>query len=129
MATAAPDNLAAVADRFRVLAEVARLRVLDALRNGPQHVTGLMAATGLQQANLSRHLQHLYQHGFVTRTRQGTFVHYAIADHQVFALCDIMCGQLARAPRPRQHAGTTRRLVPGAGVAAATRRRDAAGQC
>ncbi len=128
MATVTPDNLAAVANRFRVLAEVARLRVLNALRHGPQHVTGLMAATGLQQANLSRHLQHLYQHGFVTRARQGTFVHYTIADHQVFALCDIMCGQVARAPRPRQHAGATRRLVPDAGAATPTRRRATAGQ-
>lgn len=122
MATVIPDDLAAVADRFKVLAEVARLRVLDALRAGPQHVTALMAATGLQQANLSRHLQHLYRHGFVERTRQGTFVHYAIADPQVFALCDLMCGQLARARRPRRHAGATRRLAPGAAAAAAPRR-------
>lgn len=94
--------LALVAERFKVLAEPARLRVLDALRHGPRHVTALVDATGLQQANLSRHLQQLYLHGFVVRSRQGTFVHYAIADPQVFALCDLMCGQVDAAQRLRR---------------------------
>lgn len=128
MARGTPDGLQAVADRFKVLAEVARLRVLDALRDGPQNVTALIAATGLQQANLSRHLQHLYRHSFVTRSRHGTFVHYAIADRQVFALCDLMCGQLAPAQRTRRRAGAKRRPAPGAGAATTPRRRPAAGQ-
>lgn len=93
--------LAVAAERFKVLAEPARLRVLDALRHGPRHVTALVAATGLQQANLSRHLQQLYLHGFVVRARHGTFVHYAIADPQVFALCDLMCGQVETSQRLR----------------------------
>lgn len=91
-----PETLAAVAGRFKVLAVTARLRVLHALHRGPLHVNALITATGLQQANLSRHLQHLHRHGFVARTRRGTFVHYAVADPQVFALCDLMCGQLER---------------------------------
>ncbi len=99
-----PIQLASVAERFKVLAEPARLRVLHALRHGGRHVTALVADTGLQQANLSRHLQQLYLHGFVVRSRQGTFVHYAIADPQVFALCDLMCGQMARAQSPRRAA-------------------------
>ena len=99
--------LASEAERFKVLAEPARLRVLDALRHGPRHVTALVAATGLQQANLSRHLQQLYLHGFVVRSRQGTFVHYAIADPQVFALCDLMCGQVETSQRLRRTPGPT----------------------
>ena len=102
MAALTGAQLASVAERFKVLAEAARLRVLNALREGPRHVTALVAATGLQQANLSRHLQQLYLHGFVERTRQGTFVHYAIADPQVFALCDLMCGQIERSQRLRR---------------------------
>lgn len=97
-----PTQLASVAERFKVLAEPARLRVLHALRHGGRHVTALVADTGLQQANLSRHLQQLYLHGFVVRSRHGTFVHYAIADPQVFALCDLMCGQMERAQSPRR---------------------------
>ncbi len=96
--TMTPSQLALVAERFKVLAEPARLRVLQALRHGGQHVTALVEQTGLQQANLSRHLQQLYLHGLVVRSRQGTFVHYAIADPRVFALCDLVCGQVERVP-------------------------------
>ncbi len=102
MAAMTAALLASVAERFKVLAEPARLGVLDSLRHGPKHVTALVEATGLQQANLSRHLQQLYMHGFVVRSRQGTFIHYAIADPQVFALCDLMCGQLERSQRLRR---------------------------
>jgi DNA-binding transcriptional ArsR family regulator len=91
-----PDLVAAVADRFKVLAEPARLRVLNALRQGPLHVGALMEETGLAQANLSKHLQLLHAHGFVSRRREGLFIHYALADKSVFELCDILCGQLKR---------------------------------
>ncbi len=92
----APETLAAVADRFKVLAEPARLSVLNELRRGPRNVSELIEATGLNQANLSKHLQLLHAHGFVERRRAGLFVIYQLADTSVFALCDIMCGQLKR---------------------------------
>lgn len=92
----APDMLGAIADRFKVLAEPARLAVLDALREGPLSVSELIAATRLNQANLSKHLQLLHAGGFVTRRREGLFVIYALADASVFTLCDILCGQLER---------------------------------
>jgi DNA-binding transcriptional ArsR family regulator len=97
MAAMTPALLEAVAGRFKVLAEPARLRILERLRHGRLHVNALGEATGLQQANLSRHLQTLHAHGFVSRTRDGTFIYYAIADPQVFALCDLMCGQVEKA--------------------------------
>ena len=92
----APDTLRVVAQRFKVLAEPARLSVLDMLRAGPLNVSELIEATGLNQANLSKHLQLLHTSGFVTRRRDGLFVIYALADASVFTLCDIMCGQLQR---------------------------------
>ena len=91
-----PETLEAVADRFKVLAEPARLAVLNALREEPMSVTTLIEETGLNQANLSKHLQLLYSYGFVDRRRQGAFVYYSLADRSVFNLCDIMCGQLKR---------------------------------
>jgi DNA-binding transcriptional ArsR family regulator len=91
-----PVMLASVAARFKVLAEPARLQVLQALQRGPQHVSALMVSTGLNQANLSRHLQVLHTHGFVSRRREGTFIHYAIADARVFALCELMCEAVRR---------------------------------
>ena len=91
-----PDTLDAVADRFKVLAEPARLAVLNALREGPMSVTTLIDETGLNQANLSKHLQVLHTHGFVQRQRSRLYVFYSLADDSVFALCDIMCRQLKR---------------------------------
>jgi len=91
-----PDTLAAVADRFKVLAEPARLGVLQALRDGQMTVTELIDETGLNQANLSKHLQVLFSHGFVERRRDKSWVYYSLADASVLKLCDIMCGQLDR---------------------------------
>jgi hypothetical protein len=84
-----------------------------------------MAATGLRQANLSKHLQTLHAHGLVGRSRTGRFVHYSIADRDVLALCDLMCRQVvdlqasgphrpARASRsPAAPAATSRPLRAG----------------
>ena len=95
------DNLERVAARFKVLAEPARLLVLHCLRSGPTHVSALMDATGLRQANLSKHLQTLHVHGLVERTRTGRFIHYTIADPAVLALCDLMCHQVVNLPAGR----------------------------
>lgn len=90
------DTLEAIASRFKVLSEPARLQVLNQLRAGPMNVTDLMDATQLNQANLSKHLQLLHAQGFVARRRDGLFVVYELADPSVFSLCDIMCRQLER---------------------------------
>ena len=92
----APEMIREVAERFKVLAEPARLSVLNELRSGARSVTDLIEATGLSQANLSKHLQLLHTHGFVSRRREGMFTIYRLADRSVFQLCDIMCGQLKR---------------------------------
>ena len=96
MATASltPELLDLIADRFKVLAEPVRLQVLNALRRGEMTVTELVDATGHGQANLSKHLQLLFAFGFVTRRKDGLYVHYALANDDVFRLCDIMCGHL-----------------------------------
>jgi DNA-binding transcriptional ArsR family regulator len=84
-----------VADRFKALAEPARLRILDRLRGGELTVGELGEKTQLNQANLSKHLQLLHNLGFVTRRKDGLFVYYRLANEDVFQLCDIMCGRLA----------------------------------
>lgn len=89
-----PELLAMVARRFRALADPSRLAVLHSLEHGPLTVTALVERTGLSQGNLSKHLQQLHASGFVSRTRQGLFVHYALADESVLALCELMCGRL-----------------------------------
>ena len=83
-----------VAERFRALGEPARLGILQALRQGERCVSDLEADTGLNQANLSRHLQLLSATGMVRRRKDGLFVYYALADATVMKLCEIMCGRV-----------------------------------
>lgn len=124
-ATLSPRDLSRIAARFKVLAEPARLRVLQSLQDGPQHVGALMAATGLRQANLSKHLQTLHVHGLVGRERTGRFIHYAIADPTVMALCDLMCRQMAATPASRRPSPRRRAAPLAPGLA---RRRAAGGR-
>ena len=97
-----PDLLALIAERFKVLAEPARLEILNALRAGEKTVSELIETTGLGQANASKHLQLLHSAGFVKRRKEGLFTYYDVADRSVFRLCDIMCGQLGAEMKSRR---------------------------
>ena len=88
------EALTGVAERFRALGEPARLRILQSLCDGEQCVSDLEELTGLNQANLSRHLQVLTGTGLVKRRKEGLFVYYDLADAKVLKLCEIMCGRL-----------------------------------
>jgi DNA-binding transcriptional ArsR family regulator len=89
-----PELIALVAERFKALAEPARLQILDCLRRGEMTVSEIVEQTGLGQANVSKHLQSLYAAGFVGRRKEGLFTYYDLADRSVFKLCDIMCGRI-----------------------------------
>ena len=90
-----PDPLVElVAQRFRVLSEPARIKLLDALRPGPASVNELAARTGLSQQNASKHLGVLHTAGLLQRTRTGATAQYAIADPSVFQLCELVCDAL-----------------------------------
>ncbi|HEU5208454.1 MAG TPA: metalloregulator ArsR/SmtB family transcription factor [Longimicrobiales bacterium] len=86
--------LAAVADRFKSLGEPARLRILQVLRDGERTVSEIIELTGLGQANVSRHLRVLHEHGFVERRREKLFVYYSLRGEDVFRLCDMMCARV-----------------------------------
>ena len=103
-----PEMIALVAERFRALAEPARLQLMQALRGGERTVGELVEATGLNTANVSKHLQLLHGAGFVTRRKEGLYVHYGLAGDDVFRLCDIMCGRLAAEATSRQELFTRR---------------------
>ena len=89
-----PELLTVIAERFKALAEPDRLQNLKGLIRGEMNVTELADETELGQANLSKHLQLLHALGFVTRRKEGLYVYYALANDDVFRLCDIMCGRL-----------------------------------
>ena len=85
-----------IAQRFRVLGEPMRIKLLDRLREGEATVGELQEALGASQQNVSKHLGVLLSAGMVSRTKRGTSAVYAIADEGVFELCQHVCGGLRR---------------------------------
>ena len=83
-----------VAERFKALAEPARLQILQSLRGGERTVSELVERTGLGQANVSKHLQLLHALGFVERRKEGLYVHYRLGGEDIFRMCDLMCGRI-----------------------------------
>lgn len=117
------ETLEMVAERFRLLGDPLRLRLLRMLSEGEHSVAALVAASGTTQANVSKHLQLLLRAGVVQRRKDGLHAYYSIADPTVFELCDVVCGSLstrlrdqlaalpraAPAPRGRAPHGRARR--------------------
>ncbi|WP_084544893.1 ArsR/SmtB family transcription factor [Derxia gummosa] len=101
-----PEAMEQVAAYFQALAEPTRLLILNLLRDGERNVGELAEQCGCSSANVSRHLSLLMRHGFVVREGRGTSVYYRIADASVYALCDLVCGNIARQldQRARSHA-------------------------
>ena len=85
-----------IAQRFRVLAEPMRIKLLDHLRDGDATVTDLQQALGASQQNVSKHLGILHNAGMVARTKDGNHARYSIADEGVFELCEQVCGGVRR---------------------------------
>jgi DNA-binding transcriptional ArsR family regulator len=85
-----------IAQRFRVLGEPMRIRLLDALREGDATVSELQEALGASQQNVSKHLGILHSAGMVHRSKHGNTVRYAISDPQVFELCEQVCGTVTQ---------------------------------
>ena len=92
-----PDPLVdLIADRFRVLADPMRIKLLDQLRHGSKTVSELTEATGSSQQNVSKHLRVLHAARMVTREREGNYSRYVCSDPGVYELCEQVCGGLRR---------------------------------
>ena len=85
-----------IAQRFRVIGEPMRIRLLDHLRPRPATVGELSTALGASQQNVSKHLSVLLQAGIVAREKRGNHALYSIVDESVFELCEQVCGGLRR---------------------------------
>jgi DNA-binding transcriptional ArsR family regulator len=91
-----PEELERIAERFRVLAEPQRLRLLHLLRDGEKNVGELTELLQTTQPNVSKHLRVLEGAGLIGRRQSGTNVYCAITDRVVFALCDLVCSPRRR---------------------------------
>ena len=79
------------AQRFRLLGEPMRLRILQALEAGEQPVHEIVTVLGASQPNVSKHLHALCQGGLISRRREGLNIYYGITDPMVFKLCQLVC--------------------------------------
>ncbi len=85
------EQLQAVSERFRILSDAMRLRILQQLQQGERTVSELVEATGASQPNVSKHLSILRSVGLVNRRQSGNLAYFSIGAPFVFELCAIVC--------------------------------------
>ena len=90
------EMVTCVAERFRVLSDRTRIRILLRLKAGPANVGSLARDVGLSQSSISKHLAQLRQVGILQVQREGTHALYSIRDPQIFDLCALMCEGVRR---------------------------------
>lgn len=72
------------------MAHPKRIHILRTLKNGEKTVNELAKLTGLPQANVSQHLALLRQFGLLQTRRDGTNIYYAISDHRIVEVCELV---------------------------------------
>lgn len=96
---ASTDAIHLTAKLFRGFADPTRLRILEALRDGPRSVGAIVDATALGQSNVSNHLACLKDCGLVASERQGRHVIYRTSDPRVgelLALGEVLLADVAQ---------------------------------
>lgn len=88
--------LSDVSRLFRALGDNSRLRILRVLLEAgrPMSQKALAEATGLTQANASKHLIQLAGAGLVTREPLGNLVLFSPVTPLVTSVCAIVCAQV-----------------------------------
>src|SRR5512140_394067 len=100
---------AALADIFKVLGDLTRVRLLDALSHAELCVCDLAALLGLTESAVSHQLRLLRGARIVRARRDGRMVFYALDDQHIVDLVEQALrhveegvpGVVARAPAPR----------------------------
>jgi DNA-binding transcriptional ArsR family regulator len=76
------------AEFFKALSHPLRIRVLEALRQGPVSVNELRERLGVEQSTLSQQLAVLRSRRLVVTQRSGTTIRYQISDPAIWRLLD-----------------------------------------
>ena len=83
------------AERFRLLSDPTRLRLLNELDDAEELAVGELAErAGVGLSNTSKHLHQLEREGIVAKRRSGTTILYRIADPTLAELCELVCSGL-----------------------------------
>ena len=85
-----PDEmLEAVANRFKLLSEPMRLRILRILAEGDHTVQDIVRKINASQANISKHLTLMHDNGMVSRRKVGLKCFYSLADESIIHACNL----------------------------------------
>lgn len=77
---------------LKAMAHEDRLLLLCQLTKGEQNVGELEASVGLHQPSLSQHLGVLREEGLVASRREGKYIYYSLASHEVIAIMQTLYG-------------------------------------
>ena len=95
-----PQLFALQAEICKTLADANRLRILHELRTGEISVGQLVSSLNLPQSSVSHHLRVLRERSIVLTRREGTTIHYRLADERIALACDlvreVLLGSLVR---------------------------------
>ena len=86
-----------VSGLFSALGDASRLKILRSLLDSktPLSQGAVAEASGLSQANASKHLACLVRVGLVSREPEGNAVYFAPVMPLVGELCDLVCGHVS----------------------------------
>lgn len=87
--TGQPPVYALKADFFRALGHPARVRLLQALRDGERSVGALRDALELDSSSTSQHLAALRAQGLLVSRKEGTSVYYSVRDPRTLELLEL----------------------------------------
>jgi DNA-binding transcriptional ArsR family regulator len=85
----------AVAVYFHVLSEPMRLKIMRSICQEEKSVNQIVEEVEGGQANVSRHLKLMFQHGVVAKRKEGTQVLYKVSDPTMVDICRSVCSMIA----------------------------------
>jgi DNA-binding transcriptional ArsR family regulator len=88
-------ELEKIAVYFKMLGEPMRLKILQAVCQGPRAVGDIVSAVGATQANVSKHLSLLATAGILVRKKEGQSVFYGMKDSLTLRICELVHNQWA----------------------------------
>ena len=88
------EEFGRLANRFKLLGEPMRLKILQSVCHESLTVNEIVEATGSTQANISKHLALLATAGILKRNKHGQCVYYGLKDKLVMQLCELVRAEI-----------------------------------
>jgi len=84
-------DLGKMSERFKIMSEPSRLKILRTLFTGEKCVTDIIKQTQLLQANVSKQLKIMERNGVVNCRPQGLQRFYSIKEESILSVCNQIC--------------------------------------